>query len=95
MLRCRRPGHPRRIVILDEVVRGAAAAGGIADAIGGGTYDGDVVSLRQRLRRALRRGRRRAFAVVESRFTADGRFVTGSTRFLGRAREDCSAARAS
>jgi hypothetical protein len=31
------------------------------------------------------------FQVVKGQFTADGRFVTGSTRFLGRAREDCSA----
>jgi hypothetical protein len=34
---------------------------------------------------------RTRFQVVEGQFTADGRFVTGSTRFLGRAREDCSA----
>ena len=34
---------------------------------------------------------RTRFQRVDGRFTADGRFVTGSTRFLGRAREDCSA----
>ena len=34
---------------------------------------------------------RTRFQVVEGQFTADGRFVTGSTRFLGRARVDCSA----
>ena len=34
---------------------------------------------------------RTRFQVVEGQFTADGRFVTGFTRFLGRAREDCSA----
>lgn len=34
---------------------------------------------------------RTRFQVVDGQFTADGRFVTGSTRFLGRAREDCSA----
>ena len=34
---------------------------------------------------------RTRFQLVEGQFTADGRFVTGTTRFLGRAREDCSA----
>lgn len=34
---------------------------------------------------------RTRFQVVEGRFTADGRYVTGFTHFLGRAREDCSA----
>ena len=34
---------------------------------------------------------RTRYQVVEGQFTADGRFVTGFTRFLGRAREDCSA----
>ena len=112
----------------------AAAAGGIADAVGGGTYDGDVASPcdgacvvrlvvvddgrslssksivaapcdlaetpsadsqnAPRGTRVQRDGSFRwqtRFQVVEGRFTADGRFVTGSTRFLGRAREDCSA----
>jgi hypothetical protein len=32
------------------------------------------------------------FQVVEGRFAADGRSVSGSARFLGRARDDCSAA---
>jgi hypothetical protein len=35
---------------------------------------------------------RTRFQVVAGKFAADGRSVTGSTRFLGRARDDCSEA---
>jgi hypothetical protein len=34
---------------------------------------------------------RTRYQVVKGQFTPDGRFVSGSARFLGRAREDCSA----
>ena len=135
LTRCKLPGHPRRVVQLDEVISGAGETfATAATAIKGGIYNGTVASpcdsacvvrfvvvddgrsLASRSivaapcdfaetptadSQAAPRGTpirrdgsfrwRTRYQVVEGQFTADGRFVTGFTRFLGRAREDCSA----